>query len=230
MSFTGFVYIVVLGSVAFLCYYALLWLPRQIRRDYRQGLQALARTVEIRERDTTGSAQLRAHYAAAIARRLGLPGQIVQDIEFAALMQEIGKVSIPYAILNKDEPLTAEEHEVLKLHGVLSQRMVEQVPSLARLGKLIRHHHENWDGSGYPDGLQGEEIPLASRILHVVGDYADALRGRDLDNASVRLQVAEQLGTGKGTLYDPRVYEVFQAIVRTETPKQVSLSRHERYA
>ncbi len=230
MNFTSVVYIVVLGSVAFLCYYALLWLPRQIRRDYRQGLQALARTVEIRERDTTGSARLRAYYAAAIARRLGLPAQMVQDIEFAALLQEIGKVSIPYAILNKEEPLTAEEQEVLKLHGVLSQRMVEQVPSLARLGTLIRHHHENWDGSGYPDGLQGEEIPLASRILHIVGDYADALRGKDLYNASLRLQAAEQIRTGKGTLYDPQVFEVFQAIVCAESPTQVSLSRHERYA
>lgn len=230
MNFTSVVYIVVLGSVAFLCYYALLWLPRQIRRDYRQGLQALARTVEIRERDTTGSAQLRAYYAAAVARRLGLPAQMVQDIEFAALLQEIGKVSIPYAILNKEEPLTAEEQEVLKLHGVLSQRMVEQVPSLARLGTLIRHHHENWDGTGYPDGLQGEEIPLGSRILHVVGDYADSLRGKNMDDAATRLHEAEQLGAGKGIYYDPKVVEVFQAIVRAESPRQVSLSRHERYA
>lgn len=230
MSFTTFVYIVVLGSVTFLCYYALLWLPRQIRRDYRQGLQALARTVEIRERDTTGSARVRAHYAAEIARRLGLPSRTVQDVEFAALLQEIGKVSIPYAILNKQEPLTDEEAEMLKLHSVLSQRMVEQVSSLARLGVLIRHHHENWDGSGYPDGLQGEEIPLASRILHVVGDYADALRGKDVDDAATRLRVAEQLEAGKGNEYDPKVLDAFLAVVRAETCRQVSLSRHERYA
>jgi ribonuclease P protein subunit RPR2 len=230
MNLTTFVYIVVLASVTFLCYYALLWLPRQIRRDYRQGLQVLARTVEIRERDTTGSARLRAYYAAAIARRLGLPAWTIQDIEFAALLQEIGKVSIPYAILNKEEPLTAEEQEVLNLHSVLSQRMVEQVPSLARLGVLIRHHHENWDGSGYPDGLQEEEIPLASRILHVVGDYADALRGKNIDDAATRLRVAEQLEAGKGSEYDPRVLETFLAVVRAETCRQVSLSHHERYA
>lgn len=230
MSFTTFVYIVVMGSVAFLCYYALLWLPGQIRRDYRQGLQALARAVEIREHGTTGSARLRAYYATQIAGRLGLPVQMIRDIEFAALLQEIGKVSIPYRILNKEEPLTDDEEEVLKLHSVLSQRMVEQVPSLARLATFIRHHHENWDGSGYPDGLQGEEIPLASRILHVVGDYADALRGKDLDNPSLRLQAVEQIAAGKGTRYDPRVWEVFQAIVRAETSRQASLSTHERYA
>lgn len=229
MIFTTFVYIVVMGSVAFLCYYALIWLPRQIRRDYRQGLQALARAVEIRELGTTGSARLRAHYAIQIAQRLGLPSRTIRDIEFASLLQEIGKVSIPYGILNKQEPLTSDESEMLKLHSVLSQRMVEQVPSLARLATFIRHHHENWDGSGYPDGLQGEEIPLASRILHVVGDYADALRGKDLDNASLRLQAVEQIEAGKGTLYDPRVFEVFQAIVRAETSRQASLSYYERY-
>lgn len=230
MSFTTFVYLVVMGSVAFLCYYALVWLPGQIRRDYRQGLQALARAVEIREHGTTGSARLRAHYATQIAERLGLPARMIRDIEFASLLQEIGKVSIPYGILNKEEPLAGDEEEVLKLHSVLSQRMVEQVPSLARLATLIRHHHENWDGSGYPDGLQGEEIPLASRILHIVGDYADALRGRDLDNPSLRLQAAKQIEIGKGTLYDPRVLEIFQAIVRAETSRQASPSYHERYA
>jgi len=127
MSFTTFVYIVVMGSVAFLCYYALLWLPGQIRRDYRQGLQALARAVEIREHGTTGSARLRAYYATQIAGRLGLPVQMIRDIEFATLLPEIGKVSIPYRFLNNEQPLTVDAAEVLKLHSVLSQRMVEQV-------------------------------------------------------------------------------------------------------
>lgn len=216
MSFTTFVYLVVGGSVAFLCYYALLWLPQQIRRDYRQGLQALARAVEIREQGTTGSAHLRAHYAVLVARRLGLSAQATRDIEFAALLQEIGKVSIPYGILNKSTPLTPDEREVLKLHPVLGQRMVEQVPSLAPLAPLIRHHHEHWDGSGYPDGLQGEEIPLASRILHVVGDFVQSLRGKDPQDASARQQALEWLEAGKGTRYDPHVVEALEQIVRRE--------------
>lgn len=217
MTFTTFVYIVVIGSVAFLCYYALLLLPRQIRRDYQQGIQALARSVEIREHGTTGSAHWRAHYASEVARRLGLPASVVQDVEFAALLQEIGKVSIPYAILNRQDVLTPEEEAVLKLHGVLSQRMLEQIPSLARLATLVRHHHENWDGLGYPDGLQGEEIPLVSRILHIVGDYVDALRGKDMDNASLRLQALEQLEAGGGTLYDPQLLKIFRVVVHAET-------------
>ncbi|MCS6949629.1 MAG: HD domain-containing protein [bacterium] len=222
MSFTTFVYLVVGGSVAFLCYYALLWLPQQIRRDYRQGLQALAHAVEIREQGTSGCAHLRAQYATAIARRLSLSSHAVRDIEFAALLQEIGKVSIPYAILNKQEPLTPEEQEVLKLHPVLSQRMVEQVPSLAHLAPIIRHHHENWDGSGYPDGLQAEEIPLASRILHVVGDFADALRGKDLQDTSLRLQTLQQMAASKGKQYDPRVLETLEHIVRQESGTKTS--------
>lgn len=224
MTFATFLYMVVMGSVAFLCYYALLFLPRQIRRDYQQGLQALARAVEIREHGTIGSACWRAYYASEVAKRLGLPASVVQDVGFAALLQEIGKVSIPYAILNKQDALTPEEEAVLKLHGVLSQRMLEQIPSLARLATLVRHHHENWDGSGYPDGLQGEEIPLASRILHIVGDYVDALRGKDMDNASLRLQALDQVEAGKGTLYDPQLLEVFHAVVHAETAKQVSRS------
>lgn len=216
MNFTTFVYLVVGGSVAFLCYYALLWLPQQIRRDYRQGLQALARAVEIREQGTTGSAHLRAQYATLIARRLGLSAQATRDIELAALLQEIGKVSVPYSILNKSDPLTPEEREVLKLHPVLGQRMIEQVPSLARLAPIIRHHHEHWDGSGYPDGLQGEEIPLASRILHVVGDFVEALRGKEAPDALARRQALEQIVTGKGTHYDPRVVEALEQVALLE--------------
>lgn len=227
MSSTTFVYIVVMGSVTFLCYYALVLLPSQIRRDYREGLQALARAVEIREHGTTGSAHLRARYASAVARRLGLPARMVQDIEFAALLQEIGKVSIPYGILNKEGSLTHEEQEMLKLHPVLSQRMIEQVPSLARLATIVRHHHENWDGTGYPDGLQAEEIPLASRILHIVGDYADALRAKAMDDDAVRRQVLQQMEAGKGTLYDPRLFEVFREVVHAEISRQVSLAHHE---
>lgn len=225
MNLTTLVYIVVSGSVIFLCYYALLLLPRQIRRDFRDGLQALARAVEIREQGTTNSASLRAYYAAQVARRMGLSTQMVQDIEFAALLQEIGKVSIPYAILNKQDALTCEEQEVVKLHPVLSQKMVEQIPSLARLGQIIRYHHENWDGSGYPDGLTGEEIPLASRILHIVGDCVEALRGKDLNDTSLLPPVVEQMQGAKGSLYDPLVLEVFGAIVRAETPSASIPSR-----
>ncbi len=223
MRFETLVYMVVMGSVGFLCYYALWLLPRQIRRDYHEGLQALARAVEVRENGTTGSAKRRGYYASEVARQLGVSGRLVQDIEFAALLQEIGKVSIPYAILNKAGELTPDEQEVLKLHGVLSQRMVEQVPSLARLAPLIRHHHENWDGTGYPDGLQAEEVPLASRILHIVGDFVEALRGQDASDAALRLRVLEQMLTGKGTLYDPQVFEVFEEVVRAETSRQASL-------
>lgn len=230
MSFTTFVYLVVAGSVAFLCYYALVWLPRQIRRDYRQGLQALARVVEIREQHTTGSAALRARYARAIAQKLGIPVGAAQDIELAALLQEIGKVSTPYSILNKDGPLSADEAEVLKLHPVIGQRMVAKVPSLARLAPLIRHHHENWNGSGYPDRLKGEEILLASRILHIVGDFVELLRGQDINIPSARLQALQELTLQQEGQYDPRLLKVFAQIIHDEAYSRIDPSYHERCA
>jgi HD-GYP domain-containing protein (c-di-GMP phosphodiesterase class II) len=129
---------------------------------------------------------------------------------------EIGKVGIPYAILNKQAALTVEEAEVLKLHTVIGQRILEQVEWTRRLAPFIRHHHENWDGSGYPDGLQGEEIPLASRILHVVDDFVVTMRGKPLDNVALRWQAVQQMEHHVGRKYDPRVFEALRPIVRKE--------------
>jgi len=205
-----------LGIVALVSVYALIYLPVQTHRDFRRMLSAFARNVEIREVHTSGSAHLRAYYAVKIAQRLRLPPSTIRDIEAAALLMEIGKVGIPYAILNKQAALTVEEAEVLKLHTMIGQRILEQVEWTRRLAPFIRHHHENWDGSGYPDGLQGEEIPLASRILHVVDDFVVTMRGKPLDNVALRWQAVQQMEHHVGRKYDPRVFEAFRPIVRKE--------------
>mgnify|MGYP001066175256 CR=1 FL=1 len=222
MSIDWILCFALLGSVAFLSVYALIYLPVQTRRDFRRMLSAFARTVEIRELHTSGCAHWRAHYAVQIAQRLRLPTPTIQSIEAAALLLEIGKVGIPYAILNKQAALTVEEAEVLKLHTVIGQRILEQVEWTRRLAPFIRHHHENWDGSGYPDGLQREEIPLASRILHVVDDFTATMRGKQLDNVALHWQAVQQMEHYVGRKYDPRVFEVFRTIVRKEVFERIN--------
>lgn len=222
MSFETIVYIATLSSIAFVCVYAFWWLPRQIREDYRQGLLAMARTVEMRERDESGSAAVRARYAERLARSLRLPRTAIRDIELAALLQEIGKVAIPYRILNKGAPLTYEEAEVLKLHPVIGQHIVQHVPSLSRVAPIIRYHHENWDGTGYPDGLRGEEIPLAARVLHIVGDFVETLRREGHQDPLAKQKALEQMEQGRGTLYDPILLQMFHELVLSEAGEQVS--------
>lgn len=222
MSFETIVYGATLSSIVFVCVYAFWWLPRQIREDYRQGLLAMARTVEMREGDESGSAAMRARYAERLARSLRLPRDTVRDIELAALLQEIGKVAIPYRILNKGAPLTYEEAEVLKLHPVVGQHIIQHVPSLSRVAPIIRYHHENWDGSGYPDRLRGEEIPLASRVLRIVGDFVELLRQQGQQDLLAKQRVLQQMEQGWGTLYDPLLLQRFRDLVLSEAGEQVS--------
>jgi HD-GYP domain-containing protein (c-di-GMP phosphodiesterase class II) len=102
--------------------------------------------------------------ASAVARRLGLGQDATRDVEQVALLHDIGKVGIPDAVLQKQGPLDAQEWELMRQHPVVGEHIIAGTPGLSHLAPAIRAEHEHWDGSGYPDGLAGEQIPLASRI------------------------------------------------------------------
>jgi putative two-component system response regulator len=135
---------------------------------------SLALTIEARDRSTDGHCQRLAAYAAALGRHLGVSDEDVGALERGGFLHDIGKIGIPDAVLLKPGPLTPEEYEQIKMHTVIGDRLCGELRSLRRVRPIVRSHHERLDGSGYPDGLCGEAIPLLAQIMSVV-DVFDAL-------------------------------------------------------
>jgi putative nucleotidyltransferase with HDIG domain len=201
--------LITLGSL----YYSGIYQPKKLERAYRKALYALAAAVETKDSGTIGHAERVAEYALAVADDLGIDRSERLRIEYSALLRDIGKVSIPASLLNKDSRLDPDEWEQLKSHAKLGADMVSSVPFLSFLSDVILHHHEHWDGSGYPDRLSGEEIPLASRILAVTTDY-DAMTSERPYHDPLPISVAlELLKSGRGALYDPAVVDAFLRVL-----------------
>jgi cyclic di-GMP phosphodiesterase len=135
---------------------------------------SLARTVEARDPYTEGHCERLARYAVVVGRRLGLPDDDLAALHRGGFLHDIGKIAIPDAILAKPGPLTAEEYDRIKQHVVIGEQLCGGLRVLARVRPIVRHHHERLDGSGYPDGLTGSEIPHLAQIITVV-DVFDAL-------------------------------------------------------
>jgi putative two-component system response regulator len=137
-------------------------------------LFSLALSIEAKDPYTEGHCHRLAQYSAALAERLGLPEELRVALHRAGIVHDIGKVAVPERILLKPGPLTVEERRIIERHPVVGERICAPLKSFRHVLPIIRHHHERADGSGYPDGLAGNEIPLAARILQTVDIY-DAL-------------------------------------------------------
>lgn len=185
-------------------------LPAKMKRAYFKSITALAAAVETKDSGTVGHARRIAELTVAVARILGINGRELERIEYAALLRDIGKASIPQAVLAKTTPLTEEEWKMVQSHTLLGADMVASVPFLSDTADYVRHHHECWDGSGYPDKLKGEEIPFGSRILAVTSDY-DAMTSQRPYHAEPMdpYRALEEIRAGAGIKYDPAVVEAF---------------------
>src|SRR5213078_4908243 len=148
-------------------------------------------------------------YAAGVARLLGCSDMEVEALRAGALLHDIGKIAVPDYILNKPGKLTAAEFEQMKMHTIVGAQILGRVDFHYPVVPIVRHHHERWDGAGYPDGLSGEDIPLTARILTVV-DCFDALReDRQYRRGLSREEAIEFLMKNSGSQYDPRVVGIF---------------------
>ncbi|MDD5558478.1 HD domain-containing phosphohydrolase [Candidatus Methylomirabilis sp.] len=137
-------------------------------------LLALSRTVEAKDPYTQGHCERLAAYSVALGRKLGLPPEELTALDRGGVLHDLGKIGIPDAILLKPSGLSEAEWVIMREHTVIGERICQSLRSLLRVLPIIRHHHERWDGSGYPDGLAGEAIPLTARILQIA-DIFDAL-------------------------------------------------------
>jgi len=194
-------------------YYSSYYQPRKMEQAYKKALYALAAAVETKDSGTIGHAKRVAGYATAVADELGVSPEERLKIEYAALLRDIGKVNLPAKLLNKSTPLEMDEWEKVKSHSRLGADIVRAVPSLEFLTDFILHHHEHWDGTGYPNGLSGEDIPLASRILAVTTDYDAAISERPYHKPQPREVAIEQKKRGRGSKYDPAIVDAFLKVL-----------------
>jgi putative nucleotidyltransferase with HDIG domain len=159
--------------------------------------------------------------ALAVGRRLGLDGRAQRNLEFGALLHDIGKLKVPDAILNKPGTLTPEEWDVVKRHPEDGQRMLERIGGvLAEVGLTVRAHHERWDGGGYPDNLRGEAIPVDARIICACDAYSAMTTNRSYRAAMPVEAALAELRRCAGTQFDPDVVEALVAVVGGERPVQ----------
>jgi putative nucleotidyltransferase with HDIG domain len=185
---------------------------QELRRSYTATVRALSNAVEARDAYTGKHAERVTAYGMEIARAVGLTMTDDPEIEFGFLLHDIGKVAVPDAILYKPGKLTDKERALMAQHPVIGAEIVSGIEFLGEAPKIIRSHHERWDGSGYPDGLAAEEIPLSARVF-AVADVLDALTtDRPYRPASPLAVAREMIVAGSGTQFDPQVIEAFNTI------------------
>jgi HD-GYP domain-containing protein (c-di-GMP phosphodiesterase class II) len=169
-------------------------------------LQLMVKAIEARDPYTSGHSRRVAHYSKIIARAIGLTPKRIERVGTAALLHDVGKIHEMYApILSKPDKLTPDEWAIMQTHPIRSAELVATVSNLRDLVKPLRHHHENWDGSGYPDGLAGEEIPLESRII-MFADTIDAMTtDRPYREARGEADVRSEFIRQRGRQFDPQI-------------------------
>ncbi|MCC3146014.1 diguanylate cyclase, partial [Halanaerobium sp. Z-7514] len=146
-------------------------------------------------------------------KKLELSNEQIDKLFILSLLHDIGKISIPERILNKKDKLSEEEWEIIKSHPEAGYRIIESIPRFSHIAEEILHHHERWDGSGYPEGLKGEEIPLLSRILTIVDAYDVMISGRPYKEAMSKEEVIAELKECAGTQFDPELVKIFLEII-----------------
>jgi len=157
-----------------------------------------------------------AEWALHVAGELGLDRECLADIEVAALLHDIGKIGVSDAILNKPAKLTTDEYDVMKKHPEFGWAVLRQVPGMERASLMILHHHENFDGTGYPGGLQGEEIPIGSRIVSVIDAFDAMVSTRPYRQGMPIEEAVRRLVSASGTQFDARVVNSFLPLARAE--------------
>lgn len=169
--------------------------------------------IELNDDYTGGHSHRVRQLALRTARALGLETQQLLDVDIAACLHDIGKVGLERVILNKPCSLTELEYNEVKLHPVVGAESLQKIPRLERAANYVRHHHETWDGAGYPDKLAGEAIPLGSRIICVADAYDAMTSDRSYRHAIPREQALAEIRAGSGIQFDPKVVSTFLDIM-----------------
>src|SRR5439155_302402 len=181
----------------------------EIETTYDRTLQALSNALDVRDSGTEGHARRVVEYMELVARGLGVAGDELAILRRGALLHDIGKVGVPDRILRKPAALSDAEWTTMKRHPDLGARIIGGIPFLERVAAIVRHHHERWDGTGYPDAIAGERIPLGARIFTVADSFDAMTSDRPYRSALTVDEARREVERCRGTQFDPQVVDAF---------------------
>src|SRR3954462_10181005 len=197
----------------------------ELNRAYRGTVMLLSDVLEFEDEYTAQHSRSVVDLVNAVADELGIAPDERQELEFAAMLHDVGKISIPKENLHKPSALTDREFEVIKHHTIEGQFMLDRVGGLlARVGEVVRSCHERWYGHGYPDGLAGEEIPISARIVFACDAYNEMTTDRPYRAAMTREAAVAELHANTGTQFDPKVVLALVQVVEQGVPMAVTTS------
>jgi diguanylate cyclase (GGDEF)-like protein/putative nucleotidyltransferase with HDIG domain len=195
------------------------------RRNGLSAVYALVSAVEAKDPYIYGHSRKVNTYAVALAQAIGLSPDEVANVSTAALLHDIGKIGIPDKVLNKKGKLSEEDWRAIKAHPELGATIIRNIPHLAPCVNSILHHHEKWDGTGYPEGLKGEEIPIEARILTIADAFEAMTSARPYRTALTLQRTVKLLRQGAGHQFDPKLVEAFIGIVESGLPEEVKIAQ-----
>jgi HD-GYP domain-containing protein (c-di-GMP phosphodiesterase class II) len=198
-------------------------LERELQHAYLATVSMLADAVEAKDPYTHGHCEMASRYARMVGEWLGLAEYDQAVVCYAALLHDVGKIAVSDGVLNKPGPLLPEERELVRAHVRVGHDLLLSVPALGPVADVVLHHHEWYDGSGYPDGLRGEEIPMAARVVAAVDAYCAMVTRRSYKEAYTEAHARAELIQGSGTQFDPRVVEALLAVLddpRSDDPDE----------
>ena len=189
-------------------------LYQKIQDSYFEIVKALAQAIEVKDPYTHGHSERVMQYTVLIAQKLGLPEEEKESLKYATILHDIGKIGVRGIVLNNPNGLTGEEYDEIKEHSLVGEDIIKPIELLQPIRPLIRHHHEWYNGKGYPDGLSGENIPLGARILAVADAYDAMKSDRPYRKALTEETAIQELRQGSGTQFEPKIVEVFLELLK----------------
>lgn len=196
---------------------------RELKEAQNDAILMLSVACEAKDEDTGDHVQRIQHYTRALANEIGLPAKVTEQIAYSSMLHDVGKIHIPDYILRKPGRLTTSEFEIMKMHTVFGERILLEKPYYQLARQIARGHHENYDGTGYPDALKGEDIPLAARISKLADVY-DALNSkRPYKDAWSEQEAYEMILSMKGKQIDPLLVDAFKRLWENNTLKKIKV-------
>lgn len=189
---------------------------QSVERMSMQMVQALVNTIDAKDSYTNGHSTRVAKYAVMLAERMGYSGEKLERLQYAALLHDIGKIGVPKEIINKPTRLTDEEYEIIKTHPVIGSKILQEISEIPDIAIGARWHHERFDGKGYPDGLQGYEIPETARIIGVADAYDAMTSNRSYRDLLPQEKVSDEIEKGKAAQFDPQIAELMLQLIRED--------------
>ncbi len=197
-----------------------------MRENYLNTVEALVQALEAKDTYTSGHSERVGKLAVAIAEGLEMSEEKVQSLKYAAVLHDVGKIGVSELILNKEDKLLDSEWDSIRSHPVMGQTIIKGIKFLFDIGDVVRHHHERFDGNGYPDGISGEEIPLESRIIAVADTYDAITTDRSYRKGSTHDEAIAEIKRVAGSQLDPEIVEMFCKVVTSEmTARTVSVEQ-----